>query len=119
VIAETNLLSPTTTADVLRVTACLLGGVSLGMTIVIVSRLKVLWTRLDLLVAKIFIVIHSLVVLFVFGTLAERAGEPLGWKTPIALVIFSLKITVLMVLRYRIAHHDMQQNPPHRRVGDC
>src|SRR4051812_2498750 len=88
--------------DIVRASAIILGGVSFGMALSLFPQLKVRWAKEDLLGARLFLVVHFLVVLFVTGNLIERHGEDLTWRTPVALLIFSLKIVMLALLRDRI-----------------
>jgi hypothetical protein len=113
-----TLLSPNTMADLVRVAAVILGGASFGMGAVLIPRLKAVWAKEDLLIARTFLCVHLLVVLFVAGALAEKAGEALSWRTPIALVIFSVKLVMLAFLRSRVEGMRLQESPPSRRAAD-
>lgn len=113
-----TLLTPETVADMLRVLAVVLGGVSFGIALRLYPRLRKVWAREDLFCARTFLIVHLLVVLFVAGALAEKTGEDLSWRAPTALVIFVLKIAMLVLLRERIEGMDLQRDPPQRRAVD-
>lgn len=105
-------------ADLLRILAVLLGGASFGVGAVVARE----WVRrLDgfgRLAAQIFAVVHLLVVLFIAGVLAERAGEPVYWQTPMALTIFTAKLSCLELIRQLQRDQYLRYDPPQRRVTD-
>lgn len=113
------LLAADTVADLLRVGGVMLGGVSFGAALVVYRRLPLVWKKEDLVAARFFVVAHFLVVLFIVGALAEKAGEPMTWRTPVALMIFTLKIAMLALLRERIDGINLRTNPPARRALDA
>ena len=113
-----TLLEPETIADLCRVAAVLLGGVSFGMAAMLLPQVRKVWAKEELLMARTFIAVHLLVVLFVAGALAEKAGEQLSWRTPVALVAFSLKIVIFALLRERLSGRDLESDPPQRRALD-
>jgi hypothetical protein len=95
-----------------------LGGVSLGFSLPICRALIKRAPRLEALAIRLFFVVHILVVLFVAGVMAERAGEPLSWYTPMAMSIFVLKSAVLLMIREGLLHRESVEDPPARRVDD-
>lgn len=113
-----TLLTPETVGDLLRVLAVVLAGISFGMSVTLMPLLKRRWNREDLLGARMFLAVHGLVVLFIAGALAEKVGEALSWRTPVALVIFSTKIAMLALLRERLAGLELREVPPSRRLDD-
>lgn len=113
-----TLLSPETVADILRVIAVVLAGLSFGIALMLLPKLKLIWAREDLLTAQAFLIVHFLIALYVAGTLAEHAGDALTWRTPVALVAFTLKIALLALLRERVIGRDLHVDPPTRRIDD-
>lgn len=105
-------------ADGLRVLAVLVGGASFSIGVVVVRE----WvTRMDgfaQLAALMFGVVHFLVVTFVALSLAEHSGEPLSWRTPIALTIFTLKVASLELARRVQRDTYLREDPPQRRAQD-
>lgn len=108
----------TDTADALRIVAVIIGGASFSVGVLVIRE----WVRrLDgygRLAARVFGAVHLLVVLFIALTLAEHAGEPLNWRAPMALTIFTTKLICLSLVYELQQDTKRRGDPPQRRAED-
>lgn len=104
--------------DLIRVGAFLIGGLSVGAALPVLAQFIRRGNRQEAFVARLFGCIHISVVLFIGGVLAERAGDPLSWQTPIACAIFTAKLIALLILREQVMQRELRDAPPQRRAAD-
>lgn len=105
-------------SDATRVAAIALAGASFGVAIPVIREFARITDAYDRLAVKLFGVVHVLIVLFVWLTLAGRFGEDLTWRTPLAVVIFTLKIAVLLLIRQGQMDRNHRGQRPSRRHSD-
>lgn len=104
--------------DAVRMFAVILGGLSFGAALTVGRLMVSRATRAEAFAIRGFITIHLLVVLYITGVIAARHGEPLSWYTPGALMIFTAKVVLLLMLREVFLSRELRQSPPGRRSDD-
>lgn len=104
--------------EALRVAVVVLGGITFGVAVSVLRHMRSYLPRHELFVVNLMVVIHLLVVTFMAGVLAERAGEPLSWQTPAAGAIFAAKLVVLLAAREVVTARALVADPPQRRSSD-
>lgn len=101
-----------------RIAVVVLGGISFGVAVSVLRQMRSYLPRHELFVVRLMVATHLLVVTFIAGILAERAGEPMSWQTPAAGAIFAAKLVVLLAAREIVTARALVADPPQRRSSD-
>lgn len=117
--------------NVARALVMLMGGTVVGIGFPILWERTKQWTNMGYpqggRAALLLLIVNALVMLFIVLSLAERWDTELTWRTPLALVIFTLKGWMLLSIRQATHLQNDQlaregkidrRDPRRRRVTD-